>query len=245
LNVNGNNWNDNNNGFAFGMAPTTKIMIMKTYKNLYNKITNLNNLILAWKKARKGKTKKDYVIEFEQDFKKNLLELQFELKTQTYKPKPLTTFVLRDPKTRKISKSDFRDRVVHHALVRVIEPIFDKTFIYDSCANRKGKGNLFALKRFYSFARKISENGKIKGMFNNNQVKGYCLKADIKHYFEEVDHNILIEIMQKKIIDEKVIWLVKQIIKANLRVQRERESTFKRNAPRQSNLTIFRKYLFE
>jgi retron-type reverse transcriptase len=167
---------------------------------------------LAWKKAKKGKTKKDYVIEFEKNLLDNLLKLQEELKSLTYKPGPLKTFILRDPKIRKISKSDFRDRIVHHALCNIIEPIFDKTFIYDSCANRKGKGNLKAVERFYSFMRKVSRNGKINGWFNDNQVKGYCFKADIKHYFQEVEHRILIRIIRKKIEDEKVIWLIEQIL---------------------------------
>lgn len=97
--------------------------------NLYSQVYNIGNLILAWRKARKGNTKKDYVIEFEQDALGNLFKLQVELEKQTYTPKPLKTFILRDPKTRKISKSAFRDRIVHHALVRIIEPIFDKGFI--------------------------------------------------------------------------------------------------------------------
>jgi len=213
LHVNGNNWYDNNNGYAFGMALETKaIMSMKTYKNLYKEIISIGNLILAWRKARKGKTKKDYVKEFEQDLIANLFGLHNELKNQTYKPKQLKDFILRDPKTRKISKSTFRDRIVHHALVRIIEPIFDKGFIYDSCANRLGKGNLFAIKRFDIFKRKVTKNGKTKGMFNKNQVKGYCLKADIKHYFEEVNHDVLLEIIFRKIKDEKVIWLIKRIL---------------------------------
>ena len=97
--------------------------------NLYHEIYLMKNLILAWKKARKGKTKKDYVIEFEKNLGVNLRALHYELKFKIYKPVPLKTFILRDPKTRKISKSDFRGRIVHHAIVRVIEPIFDKTFI--------------------------------------------------------------------------------------------------------------------
>jgi len=187
---------------------------MKTYNNLYPKIYNLSNLILAWRKARKGKTKKKYVIEFEKDLIKNLLNLQKELKGKTYCPKPLVTFILRDPKTRKISKSAFRDRIVHHALHNVIEPIFDRIFIYDSCANRLGKGNLFALERFYKFIRKISGNGIIieNEFEDNNFVYGYCFKADIKHYFDEVEHEILIEIIKRKVRDEKVIWLIKQIL---------------------------------
>jgi len=185
----------------------------KTYKNLYEEIYNMSNLILAWRKARKGKTKKPYVIEFEKDVIGNLFQLQKELIEQIYSPKPLVTFILRDPKTRKISKSAFRDRIVHHAIINVIVPIFEKAFIYDSCANRKGKGNLFALKRFDKFKKKVSRNGKINGWFNNNQIKGYCFKADIKHYFEEVNHEILLKIIRRKISDGKVIWLIEKIIK--------------------------------
>ena len=172
LNVNGNNWNGNNNGYAFGMALATKTFIfMKSYNNLYPQVYNLSSLIIAWRKARKGKTKKGYVIEFEQNLEENLFKLHKELKFQEYKPESLKTFILRDPKTRKISKSAFRDRIVHHVLIKTIELIFDKLFIYDSCANRKGKGNLFALKRFYKFMRKVSKNGKTKRAFSKNQVK--------------------------------------------------------------------------
>ena len=185
---------------------------MITYTNLYPKIYYLFNLIAAWKKARKGKAKKDYIIEFERNLIKNLLKLQEELKRETYKPRQLKSFILRDPKTRKISKSDFRDRIVHHALFDIIEPIFEKIFIYDSCANRIGKGNLFAIQRLYYFIKKISRNGKVNGWFNINQVKGYCIKADIKHYFQEVNHHILIQIIKKKIADEKVISLIKLIL---------------------------------
>ncbi len=187
---------------------------MKTYKKIYSEIYNMSNLLLAWRKARKGKTKKPYVIEFEKDVIGNLFQLQKELMELTYEPKPLKMFIIRDPKTRKISKSVFRDRIIHHALVRVIEPIFDKIFIYDSCANRKGKGNLFALKRFDKFKRKVSSNGKIipNEFNNNNYIQGYCFKADIKHYFQEVDHDILINLIKKKISDEKVIWLIKKIL---------------------------------
>jgi len=194
----------------------------KTYNNIYNKIISLENLILAWRNARKGKTKKPYVKEFEKDTIRNLIKLHEELKNQTYSPKPLQTFILQDPKTRKISKSDFRDRIVHHAIVNILEPIFDKSFIYDSCANRKGKGNLFALRRFYSFINKISENGKIKSIISNNQIKGYCLKSDIKHYFKEVNHEILINLIKRKINDEKVLWLINKILKNSVQ-KRERE----------------------
>jgi len=187
---------------------------MKTYNDLYPQVICFENLYFAWKKARKNKTNRSYVIEFEKNLLNNLIHLNNELKTETYEPKPLQTFILRDPKTRKISKSAFRDRVVHHALINIMEPIFDKSFIYDSCANRIRKGSLFALKRFDKFKRKISSNGSIipNNWKDNNYVKGYILKADIKHYFYTVDHEILIEIISRKLKDEKVIWLIKKIL---------------------------------
>jgi len=185
---------------------------MKTYKKLYQEITAEDNLILAFQKARKRKSKKEYVQEFSQNLKENLSILRTELLLHTYQPKPLETFMIRDPKTRKISKSDFRDRIVHHALCNVIEPIFDSSFIYDSYANRKGKGSLAALQRFDVFKRKISRNGKTNGWFNNNQIKGYCLKADIKHYFEEVDHKILLKIINKKITCPETLCLIEKIL---------------------------------
>jgi len=176
---------------------------MKTYKNLYPKIYDLKNLILAEKKARKGKTKKDYIKNFEDNLAYHLKILHDELKDQIYKPKPLQTFILRDPKTRKISKADFRDRIVYHAICNIIEPIFDKIFIYDSCANRKGKGNLFVIKRFSKYQRKITLN---------LHSKGYCLKADIKHYFQEINRSILIKIIKKKIVCGKTSDLIKFIL---------------------------------
>ncbi len=212
LNVNGNNNGNNRNGYAFGIALVFKTFSMKTYNNLYAEIISEKNLYLAYKKAKKGKSSKPYVMEFCRNLKQNIDELRIELCLHSYKPRPLNNFILRDPKTRKISKSDFRDRVIHHALCNIIEPIFDKIFIYDSYANRKGKGSLAALQRFDIFKRKISGNGKLNGWFNNNQVKGYCFKADIKHYFEEIDHEILLNLIRKKIKCNKTIWLIKKIL---------------------------------
>ena len=188
---------------------------MKTSKNLYPEIYSMKNLILAWRKSRKGKTKKDYVIEFEKNLPQNLKSLHEELENQTYNPKPLKTFILRDPKTRKISKSDFRGRIVHHALVNILETIFDKTFIYDSCANRIGKGNLFAIKLLEKFQIKVTKN------FSS---ESYCLKADIKHYFQEVNHEILLQVIKNKIKDENVLCLISRILNNTSKSERERET---------------------
>jgi len=176
---------------------------MKSHKNLYFEIISFKNLILAYKKARKGKTKKDYTKKFEENLAYNLKVLHEELKSEIYSPNLMEVFVLKDPKTRVISKSDFRDRIVHHALCNIIEPIFDKRFIYDSCANRKGKGTLLALERFEKFRRKV---------ISNFTSKGFCLKADIKHYFEEFDCNLLLKIIKRKIKCKKTINLIKLIL---------------------------------
>ncbi|MFH1359077.1 MAG: reverse transcriptase domain-containing protein [archaeon] len=173
-------------------------------QDLYTQIYDLKNLILAYKKARKGKTKKFYIQKFEENLAYNLKLLHDELKNQTYYPRQLKTFILKDPKTRKISKSAFRDRVVHHGLYNLLEPIFEPIFIYDSCANRKNKGTLFAIKRFEKFIRKVSKN---------NTHPCFVLKADIKHYFQEVDHEILLNTIKRKIKNKQVINLITKIIK--------------------------------
>lgn len=186
---------------------------MITYNNLFTKLCSLENLRLAFKKARRGKTKKWYLKEFESNLENELMKLKIELETQTYKPKPLKRFIIRDPKTRVIYASAFRDRVVHHAICNLIEPIFEKIFICDTYANRKKKGVHVALKRFDLFKRKVSENGKlVRNAKDNNMVVGYALKADIRHYFDTMDHEMLIKILRKRIKDEKVLRLVKVIL---------------------------------
>lgn len=176
---------------------------MINHRDLWNELCSYENLELSYRKARKHKTTKDYVIEFEKDLNNNLFLLQNELLLNSYKPKPLINFTIRDPKTRKISKSDFRDRIIHHALCNIIEPIFENSFIYDSFANRKEKGTLKAIERFDYFKRKISKN---------NTRTCYIFKADIKKYFENVNHSMLLTIIKKKIKDKKVLWLIREIL---------------------------------
>ncbi|HLC86155.1 MAG TPA: reverse transcriptase domain-containing protein [Candidatus Nanoarchaeia archaeon] len=171
--------------------------------DIFSQIISYDNLYLAYEKARKRKTLKQYVIDFEKDLKQNLLDLQSEIIFHTYKPRPLQTFILRDPKTRKISKSDFRDRVIHHAICNIIEPIFDNSFIFDNYANRARKGAFKAVQRFDFFKRKVSKN---------YTRDCYVLKADIKHYFETVNHEILITLIKKKVNDSRLIWLIKTIL---------------------------------
>lgn len=183
---------------------------MKTFKNLYQNLCSYENLYLAFKKARKRKTLKPYVIKFEKDLKNNLLQLRMELLFHSYKPMPLKTFILRDPKTRKISRSEFRDRVIHHALCNIIEPILAKKFIHDSYANQKGKGTLAAIKKFEHYKIKVSRGRTL--LKDGRNIKGFVLKADVRQFFDTVNYQILINIIKRNIKDEKVIWLINVIL---------------------------------
>lgn len=181
--------------------------------DLYGEVCSFRNLELAYRKARKGKRNKKAVQDFEFNLEENLLQLKRELETFTYEPRPLKQFAIRDPKTRVISASHFRDRVVHHALCNVIQPILERRFIHDSYANRIGRGTTKALERFHCFKRRMTQNGRLVNKpKDNNMVVGYVLKADIKHYFESVDHEILMAIIQKSIRDDSVLWLIRKIL---------------------------------
>jgi RNA-directed DNA polymerase len=127
----------------------------KTYTNLYDKVCSKENLMLAFMKARKRKTRRNYVVEFEANLERNLDQLKYELDSFTYSPTAPNIFIVKDPKTRKISAPAFRDRVIHHALCNIIGPILEKNFIHDSFANQTSKGTHRAIKRFEYFARKV------------------------------------------------------------------------------------------
>ena len=112
---------------------------MTKYNNLWESLCSYENLDLAFRKARKRKTKKEYVQQFEQNLHNNLQQLRIELLMHCYQPHPLKTFIVRDPKTRKISKAEFRDRVIHHALCNILEPIFDRHFFMIHTPTEKAK----------------------------------------------------------------------------------------------------------
>ena len=199
---NNNLGNDNNRLVEIAQLKADSMQICSC-RDLWKELCSYENIFLAYKKARKHKTTKDYVIKFEKNLKDNLIFLRSELSFHSYEPKRLVHFIIREPKTRKISKSDFRDRIVHHALCNIIEPILEKSFIFDSFANRIGKGTLKAIKRFDYFKRKASKN---------NTITRYILKVDIQKYFENIDHEILISVIKKKIADNRVVWLIRKIL---------------------------------
>lgn len=186
---------------------------MKTYKRLYEKLCSEENLRSAYEKAKKGKSRMDSVVEFTKNLDINLSILRDQLLLHTYKPRPLRRFMIRDPKTRVIHASHFCDRVVHHATINILEPIFEPRFIHDSFASRKDKGTHGAVERFDGFKRKVSTNGLlVREAYTTNGVVGYVLKTDIRHFFDTVDHGILLDIIHSKIRDDEVLSLIKIVL---------------------------------
>jgi len=133
----------------------------------------------------------------------NILLLHQELKVKTYRHGGYQAFKINDPKPRDIHKASVKDRLVHHAIYRVLYPFFDRKFIYDSYSCRLGKGTYKAIARFLYFARKVSKN---------NTKTCWILKCDIRKFFASIDHIILKDILTKYIEDEDVLWLFSQII---------------------------------
>jgi retron-type reverse transcriptase len=127
---------------------------MKRIGNLWSRVTAFSNLLKASRRARLGKRSRANVAAFELNLERELCRLQDELLTKTYTPGPYRTFLIHDPKTRLISAAPYRDRVVHHALCQVVQPIFERTFIHASYASRVGKGTRAALDRCTYFLRR-------------------------------------------------------------------------------------------
>lgn len=133
----------------------------------------------------------------------NILLLHEELADGTYQHGGYEAFKICDPKPRNIHKASVRDRLLHHALHRILYPFFDRTFIADSFSCRIGKGTHRALNRFRSFSYAVSKN---------NTKTCWVLKCDIRKFFVSIDHKILIKILQEYIPDSNIIWLLKEII---------------------------------
>lgn len=169
---------------------------MKTHKNLFPQIITFENLLLAAQKAATGKREQFHVMDFFFRLEENLWHLQEKLQTQTYRPGGYSTFKIYEPKPRMISAAPFPDRVVHHALINVIGQLFERSFIFDSYANRLGKGTHRAIRRYQHFLRDYR----------------YVLKCDIKKYFPSIDHEILKALLRRYVADARTLWLIDRII---------------------------------
>lgn len=163
---------------------------------MYTEITSWANLLLAYSKASRRKRGKANVAAFEHHLEDNLLALQRELAQKRYAPGGYVSFVIHEPKRRIISAAPFRDRVTHHALCNLIEPLFERSFINDSYANRVGKGTHRALNRCQQFARRYP----------------YVLQCDVRQFFPSLDHAVLRNILWGKVTDPDARWLIDQIL---------------------------------
>lgn len=178
---------------------------MRTYHDLYSQVYAFENLYHAYRAARKGKRSKAPVAAFEREQERELLQLQSELLAETYIPGPYHSFYIHEPKRRLISAAPFRDRVAHHALVNVIEPIWERRFIFDSYANRVGKGTHRALDRCQHFARRYR----------------YALQCDLKQFFPSIDHDRLQATLARHIADQAVLRLCAKVIASGIGVLSE------------------------
>jgi retron-type reverse transcriptase len=176
---------------------------MKTYKNLYPQIYTFENLYRAYRAARKGKRNRIAVASFEFDMEGQLLQLQRELQEQTYRPGAYTNFYIHEPKRRLVSAAPFRDRVVHHALCNIIEPIWEARFIHTSYACRVGKGTHAALDQCERWTRQYR----------------YAFHGDIVKYFPSIDLDILYALLARRIADRQVLWLITRILESGADIQ--------------------------
>lgn len=176
-----------------------------------NEIFNFKKLYRAYLDCRKTKRKSINALQFEWNFERNLFQLQHELEAKKYKPGRSICFVVENPTPREIFAATFRDRVVHHLLVREVEAMGEKSFIFDSFSCRKNKGTHSAIKRLKIFVKKATKNC---------QQEAFCLQLDISGFFMAINHRILYSLFEKLVSKhnkscqwkEDILWLAKTII---------------------------------
>ena len=177
----------------------------ENFYNIFDNIISLNNLFFAWREFKEGKLQKIDVQSFKNNFGEKLSEIHNKLKNKTWIPDDYTSFYIKDPKLRNIHKASVRDRVLNQAVFRILYKIFDKSFIFDSYSSRTGKGTHGAVYRLNNFIRKESDN------YRSNV---FVLKCDVQKFFDSVSHDILLKLIENKISDKDVLWLINKIIKS-------------------------------
>lgn len=173
---------------------------MKRYGNLYARICAIDNLRQAAQNAASGKRKRDEVTAFFANLEANLEQLRRELTEKRYKTSPYDVFIKYEGKRREIYKLPFRDRVVHWAIMQVLEPIWTPQFTADTHACIKGRG-------MHSLLRKLRED-----LRNDPEGTAYCLKLDVRKFYPSIDHELMKAVVRRKIKDPDVLWLLDGII---------------------------------
>ncbi len=171
----------------------------------YEHITSLENLLEAWREFVRGKRKRKDVQEFELRLTSNVLALHKNLAAKTYTHSAYEAFSISDPKPRSIHKATVRDRLLRHAIYRLLYPFFDKTFIASSYSCRREKGTHKALDHFKRLAYRVS---------NNHTCTVWVLKCDVRKFFASIDQERLVAILAERIPDQDVLWLLGQVIRS-------------------------------
>ncbi len=169
---------------------------MKRLGRIWPELTGFDNLLSAYHKARKGKQSMPSVAEFSLNLESELLNLQQALNDHTYRPGRYRLFTIYERKKRQIAAAPFRDRVVHHAIINVIEPSIDRRFIYDSYACRNGKGVHAAVNRYQQWSKRYP----------------YVLKMDIEQYFPSIDRDVMKEKLRRYLKDKYMLALLDRVI---------------------------------
>ncbi|MEK7532434.1 MAG: reverse transcriptase/maturase family protein [Patescibacteria group bacterium] len=169
----------------------------------FSDIISVDNLLLAWQEFVRGKRGKPDVQEFGRYLMDNIMSLHEELKNFTYRHGGYYNFFVSDPKPRSIHKASVRDRLVHHAIHRLLYPFFDRTFISDSFACRVNKGLHRAINRLRDMAHEVSQN---------HMRTCWVLKCDIRKFFAHIDHAVLMGVLGEYIPDKNILWLLQEII---------------------------------
>jgi retron-type reverse transcriptase len=163
---------------------------------MFDTLCSWENLILAYRKASRGKRGRHDVARFEHHLEDNLAELRDELIAGRYRPRGYASFVVHEPKRRLISAADFRDRVVHHALCNVMEPLFERGFIAHTYANRRGKGTHRALDCVQHLARRFR----------------FVLQCDVRQFFASLDHAILRDRFARRVTDLRTLAVIDLVL---------------------------------
>jgi len=173
---------------------------MKRIGNLYQKIISIENLQLADVVAQKNKSKQYGVQSHNSKSDANIWELHKMLRDKTYATSKYDVFKVYEPKEREVYRLPyFPDRITHHAIMNVLEPIFVANFTADTYSCIKGRG-----------IHKVLKNVKKALKDEINTV--YCLKLDIKKFYPNIDHEILKQLLRKKFKDQDLLWLLDEII---------------------------------
>jgi hypothetical protein len=173
---------------------------MRRHRQLYDRVACFENLLAAARAALRGKRGRAPGAGFFAALEHEVAALHRELCSGSYRHGPYHYFQIHDPKTRTVAAADFRDRVVHHAIVRVLEPLFEPRLIEDTYACRKGRGNHAAMRRAAGFARRFA----------------FALECDVSRYFPSIDHDVLLAQVERVVADPRLLALVRHIVESHL-----------------------------